>query len=111
SVMHFAAYASVGDSVANPRAYYVNNITNGLKLLDAMRGANCQKLIFSSSAATYGEPKEIPIPEDHPKRPTNPYGHSKLMFEYILQDYERAYDLRSISLRYFNAAGADPEGE
>ncbi|MCL6518207.1 MAG: UDP-glucose 4-epimerase GalE [Armatimonadetes bacterium] len=111
AVMHFAAYASVGDSVANPDKYFRNNIGNGLNLLDAMRKHGVKKFIFSSSAATYGEPKHIPIEEDHPQNPTNPYGESKLMFEKILKWYDVAYGIKSISLRYFNAAGADPDGK
>lgn len=111
AVMHFAAYASVGDSVANPDKYFRNNIGNGLNLLDAMRKHGVKKFIFSSSAATYGEPKHIPIEEDHPQNPANPYGESKLMFEKILKWYDVAYGIKSISLRYFNAAGADPDGK
>ena len=111
SVMHFAAYASVGDSVKEPAKYYKNNVSNTLILLDEMMRRGIERLVFSSSAATYGEPERIPIPEDHPKNPTNPYGRSKLMIEDILRDYDTAYGLKSVSLRYFNAAGADPEGE
>lgn len=110
AVMHFAAYASVPDSVANPDKYYRNNVCNGLNLLDVMRRYGVRQIIFSSSAATYGEPSVIPIPEDHPKNPTNPYGDSKLMFESILKWYDAAYGIKSMSLRYFNAAGADPGG-
>ncbi len=111
AVMHFAAYASVGDSVANPDKYFRNNIGNGLNLLEAMRKHGVKKFIFSSSASTYGEPLHIPIEEDHPQKPTNPYGESKLMFEKILKWYDIAYGIKSISLRYFNAAGADPDGK
>jgi len=111
AVMHFAAYASVGDSVENPDKYYRNNICGGLNLLDAMRKHGVTKLIFSSSAAVYGEPHQVPIEETHPQSPTNPYGDSKRMFEDILKWYDLAYGLRSISLRYFNAAGADADGK
>lgn len=109
AVVHFAAYASVGDSVANPSKYFANNIEGGLNLLDAMRKHGVNKIIFSSSAATYGEPIGIPIEETHPQNPTNPYGESKLMFEKILKWYDVAYGIKSVSLRYFNAAGADPD--
>lgn len=110
-VMHFAAYASVGDSVRNPAAYYENNVVGCFTLLEAMRAHGVKQMIFSSSAAVYGEPKEIPISEDHPKQPTNPYGETKLAMEKMLHWYDIAYGIRSISLRYFNAAGADPEGQ
>jgi UDP-glucose 4-epimerase len=110
SVMHFAAFAAVGESVADPKKYYVNNISNSLAMLDVMLEFDVKMMIFSSSAATFGEPTIIPIPEDHPKDPTNPYGRSKLMLEEILKEYEHAYGLRSVSLRYFNASGADPSG-
>ncbi len=110
AVMHFAAYAAVGESVLNPFKYYENNVSRTLILLDEMVKAGIKLLVFSSSAATYGEPNQIPIPEDHPKNPTNPYGRSKLIIEDILRDYDTAYGLKSISLRYFNASGADPEG-
>jgi UDP-glucose 4-epimerase len=109
AVVHFAAYASVGDSVANPSKYFVNNVEGGLNLLDVMRNHGVNKIIFSSSAATYGEPVHVPIEETHPQNPTNPYGESKLMFEKILKWYDVAYGIKSVSLRYFNAAGADPE--
>ncbi len=110
AVMHFGAYASVGDSVADPARYYENNIGGGLMILRAMVDANVRHMIFSSSAATYGEPQILPIPEDHPQKTTNPYGETKLMYERILRDYDHAYGLKSVSLRYFNAAGADPDG-
>lgn len=110
-VMHFAAYAAVGDSVANPARYYENNVTGCLTLLESMRANNVDKLVFSSSAATYGEPQIIPIPDDHPQNPTNPYGETKLVMERMLKWYDIAYGIRSVSLRYFNAAGADPDGE
>ncbi|MGD1020851.1 MAG: UDP-glucose 4-epimerase GalE [Verrucomicrobiia bacterium] len=109
-VMHFAAYASVGDSVRNPATYYENNVAGCYTLLEAMRARNIDRMIFSSSAAVYGEPKEIPIPEHHQKVPTNPYGETKRVMENMLQWYDVAYGMRSISLRYFNAAGADPDG-
>jgi UDP-glucose 4-epimerase len=108
--MHFASFIQVSESVQEPEKYYQNNIVNGLNLLAAMRKSNVKTLIFSSSAAVYGEPQSIPIDVDHPKNPLNPYGRSKWIFEQILQDYDRAYGLKSISLRYFNAAGADPGG-
>jgi len=110
AVIHFAAYASVGDSVADPAKYFNNNICGGLNLVNAMRAHGVDKIIFSSSAATYGEPLHIPIEESHPQNPTNPYGETKLIFERILKWYDIAYGIRSVSLRYFNAAGADPEG-
>jgi UDP-glucose 4-epimerase len=110
SVMHFAAFAAVGESVENPQKYYLNNISNSLAMLQVMLEFDVKMMIFSSSAATFGEPRIVPIPEDHPKDPTNPYGRSKLMLEHILKEYEHAYGLRSISLRYFNASGADPSG-
>ena len=109
AVIHFAAFASVGDSVANPNKYFRNNITGGLNLVEAMRTHDVNKIIFSSSAATYGEPHHVPIEEDHPQHPTNPYGETKLMFEKILKWYDVAYGTKSVSLRYFNASGADPE--
>jgi UDP-glucose 4-epimerase len=110
AVMHFGAYASVGDSVADPAKYYENNIAGGLVILRSMLDHGVKHLIFSSSAATYGEPRIIPIPEDHPQEPTNPYGETKLMYEKILRDYDHAYGLKSVSLRYFNAAGATRKG-
>lgn len=110
SVMHFAALADVGDSVANPHQYYATNVTGSLNLLQAMLENDVKTLIFSSSAAVFGEPEVVPIPEDHPKNPTNPYGRSKLIFEQILAECETAYGMSSVSLRYFNASGADPSG-
>ncbi|NTW49166.1 MAG: UDP-glucose 4-epimerase GalE [Chlorobiales bacterium] len=110
AVMHFAAYAYVGESVQNPGKYYRNNVACTLNLLDAMVAHGVKQFIFSSTCATYGEPEEIPITETHPQRPINPYGQSKLMVEQILKDYDHAYGLRSVRLRYFNAAGADPDG-
>lgn len=106
-VVHFAALASVPDSVKNPADYYENNVIGGLNLLQAMKKNKVNKIIFSSSAAVYGEPKTSIIKENHPKLPTNPYGYTKLIFENFLSDYYKAYDLNSISFRYFCAAGAD----
>lgn len=109
-VLHFAASSLVGESMGNPGKYWRNNLVQTLELLDAMRAHGVGQFIFSSTAATYGNPVKVPIPEDHPTRPINPYGHSKLAVEYALQDYAQAHGLRSISLRYFNAAGAHPDG-
>lgn len=111
AVMHFAAFAYVGESVTDPGKYYENNVAATISLLDAMRKHNVMKFIFSSTCATYGEPVEIPITETHPQNPINPYGRTKLMVEQILDDYQMAYGLNSIALRYFNAAGADPDGK
>ena len=108
AIMHFAAFIQVGESVADPAKYYHNNLQNTLNLLNTALKYNVKKFIFSSSAAVYGEPQYTPIDVDHLKKPLNPYGRSKLMVEKILGDYDKAYDFRSISLRYFNAAGADP---
>lgn len=110
-VMHFAAYAYVGESVTDPEKYYFNNVAATLNLLKVMREFGVDKFIFSSTCATYGVPTQIPIPETHPQAPINPYGASKLMVERVLADYGRAYDLKSICFRYFNAAGADPDGD
>ncbi|MCX7750023.1 MAG: UDP-glucose 4-epimerase GalE [Candidatus Bipolaricaulota bacterium] len=111
AVIHFAAHTSVPESVANPGKYYWNNVVCTLNLLDAMVEAGVGRIVFSSSAAVYGNPQKIPIPEDHPKEPTNPYGRTKLVVEGILRDYGIAHGLRHVSLRYFNAAGSDPDGE
>jgi len=111
AVMHFAAYAYVGESVTDPAKYWQNNLAAPLVLLDQMRAHGVDAFIFSSTCATYGEPDAIPIAEDHPQRPINPYGRSKLALEQVLADYSRAYGLRSIVFRYFNAAGADPDGD
>ena len=111
AVIHFAAYAYVGESVTDPGKYYRNNIAGTLSLLDAMRAAKVDRLVFSSTCATYGVPDSESIDEDLPQRPVNPYGHSKHMIEQILRDFGHAYGLRSIALRYFNAAGTDPAGE
>jgi UDP-glucose 4-epimerase len=110
-VMHFAAFALVGESVQRPLAYYRNNTARTVELLDAMRQAKVDRFIFSSTAATYGEPQYLPIDEDHPTVPTNPYGRSKRFLEQVLDDCEVAWGLRSMRLRYFNAAGAHPSGE
>ncbi len=111
AVMHFAAFAYVGESVEHPGKYYRNNVAGSLTLLEAMRDHGVDKFIFSSTCATYGVPTVVPIPENHPQAPINPYGASKLMIEQMLRDFDTAHGLRSISLRYFNAAGADPAGE
>lgn len=111
AVIHFAAFAYVGESVSDPYRYYRNNVVGTLGLLEAMRQSNIDKIIFSSTCATYGIPDGNTIPESQAQKPINPYGHSKLMVEQILRDYDSAYDMRSIALRYFNAAGADLDGE
>ncbi|CBV42282.1 UDP-glucose 4-epimerase GalE [Halomonas elongata] len=110
-VMHFAANSLVGESVTEPSKYYRNNVGNTLGLLDVMVRHDVRHFIFSSTAATFGEPERSPIDERHPQAPINPYGASKLMVEQVLSDYAHAYGLNSVSLRYFNACGADPEGE
>ena len=110
-VMHFAAFAQVGESVREPLAYYRNNTARTVELLDAMKRAGVHRFIFSSTAATYGEPVYLPIDEDHPTVPTNPYGRTKRFVEHVLDDCEQAWGLRSVRLRYFNAAGAHPSGE
>ncbi len=111
SVMHFAAHAYVGESVTNPRKYFRNNVEGGLVLLNACVDCGVRRIIFSSTCAVYGVPAKVPIPEDTPRQPVNPYGVSKLFFEQALDAYDRAYGLRFTSLRYFNAAGADESGE
>lgn len=111
AVMHFASFIQVGESVQQPDKYYRNNLSYTLGLLDAMRAHGVKKLIFSSTAATFGEPLYTPIDEQHPQKPINPYGRTKLMVEQALDDYDRAYGFKSVCLRYFNAAGADPEGQ
>jgi UDP-glucose-4-epimerase GalE len=111
AVIHFAAYAYVGESVTNPRKYFRNNLVNTLNLLDAMVDNGVRDIVFSSTCAVYGEPRAVPIAEDHPRNPVSPYGESKLAVEKVLHWYQRAYGLRYAALRYFNAAGADPEGE
>lgn len=110
AVLHFAAFAYVGESMSEPLAYYRNNVGGTVTLLEAMRDHGVGRLVFSSTCATYGVPRELPIPESHPQEPINPYGRSKLMVERILADVDAAHGLRSIALRYFNAAGADPDG-
>jgi UDP-glucose 4-epimerase len=108
-VMHFAALAYVGESVNVPELYYQNNVVGALNLLQAMRKHGCDSIVFSSTCSTYGEPTRVPIPENHAQAPINPYGRTKLMIEQALADYAHAYGMRSISLRYFNAAGCDPK--
>ncbi len=110
AVLHFAAYAYVGESVKDPGKYYRNNVAGTVALLDSMVTAGVRTFVFSSTCATYGTPERVPITEDTPQNPINPYGRSKLMVEQVLRDFETAYGLRSVPLRYFNAAGADPQG-
>ena len=109
SVIHFAAFSQVGESVKNPEKYYVNNVCGTVNLLSAMLENNVKKIVFSSTAATYGEPVYVPIDEKHPQNPINPYGQTKLMIEKIMDDYDKAYGLKSVRLRYFNVAGADKQ--
>ena len=111
TVMHFASYIEVGESVRNPLKYYQNNLINSVNLLNCMIKNNVKKIVFSSSAAVYGIPNKIPITESESSKPINPYGYCKSIFENILKDYNKSYGLNFISLRYFNAAGADPSGE
>jgi UDP-glucose-4-epimerase GalE len=111
AVMHFAAFLDVGESVREPIRYYANNVVGALRVLEAMAAESVRYFVFSSTCATYGEPCETPIVETHPQRPINSYGETKLAVERALPHFERAYDLRWVSLRYFNAAGADPGGE
>ena len=111
AVMHFAAFAYVGESINNPGKYYLNNVSAPISLLESMKANNINNFIFSSTCATYGEPLEIPITENHPQVPANPYGRTKFILEQILKDYQMAYGINYVSLRYFNAAGADPDGE
>lgn len=111
AIMHFAAHAYVGESVTNPRKYFRNNVEGGLSLLNAALDAGVKKIIFSSTCAVYGEPAKVPIEENIPRQPVNPYGVTKLFFEQALEAYDRAYGFRFASLRYFNAAGADDSGE
>lgn len=110
AVMHFASFIQVGESVRDPAKYYANNVANTITLLNAMVRAGVGAMVFSSSAAIFGDPETCPVAEDHPVNPVNPYGLSKWVVERMLADYERAYGLRSACLRYFNAAGADPAG-
>lgn len=111
AVLHFAAFIEAGASMIDPGAFYRNNVAGTLTLLEALRDHNIERLVFSSTAAVYGIPRENPIPEAHPTEPVNVYGATKLMVETMLEDFARAHGLRSMVLRYFNAAGADPEGE
>jgi UDP-glucose 4-epimerase len=111
AVMHFAASAYVGESVLDPGKYCTNNVANTVNLLETMREFSCRPLVFSSTCSIYGTPSRVPITEDLPQNPINPYGRSKLMIEWMLADYSQAYGMTYAALRYFNAAGADPEGE
>jgi UDP-glucose-4-epimerase GalE len=111
AVMHFAAWLAVADSVRDPAGYYRNNVTGTLGTLEAMAAEGCKAFVFSSTCAVYGEPVETPLRESHPTNPINAYGQTKLAIEHALPHFERAYGIRSIRLRYFNAAGADPDGE
>ncbi|MBJ7898335.1 MAG: UDP-glucose 4-epimerase GalE [Cyanobacteria bacterium RI_101] len=111
AVMHFAAFIAVGESVQNPALYYRNNVAGTLSLLEAMLKAGIKKFVFSSTCAVYGPPQFIPMTEEHPINPLSPYAASKRMAEQILEDFDRAYGLKSVIFRYFNAAGADPEGQ
>jgi UDP-glucose-4-epimerase GalE len=111
AVLHFAALAYVGESVEQPRRYYENNVANTLGLLRVMLQHDVKAFIFSSTCAVYGDPKKLPLTEDHPYNPVNPYGMTKLIVERVLADYDRAYGMKHVNLRYFNAAGADPDGE
>lgn len=110
AVMHFAAHAYVGESVTNPRKYFQNNVTGALALLNAVMESRVRKFIFSSTCAVYGNPVKVPITEDNPRQPVNPYGATKLAFEMALEAYSRAYGFKYVSFRYFNAAGADESG-
>ena len=109
AVIHFAAFSQVGESVKDPQKYYINNVCGTINLLKTMLDNDVKKIVFSSTAATYGEPQYIPIDENHPQNPINPYGQTKLIIEKIMDDYDKAYGLRSVRLRYFNVAGADSE--
>jgi UDP-glucose-4-epimerase GalE len=111
AVLHFAAHAYVGESITHPRKYFHNNVVRTLDMLNTLVDCSVKQVIFSSSCATYGDPQHIPIAESHPQKPVNPYGESKLMIERILHWYDNAYGLKAACLRYFNAAGADPDGE
>lgn len=110
AVIHFAAFSQVAESMRDPAKYYRNNVGGTLNLLDSMIAHDVKKIVFSSTAATYGEPNYVPIDENHPQKPINPYGRSKLMIENIMDDYDMAYGLRSVRLRYFNVVGADSDG-
>ena len=109
--MHFAAFAAVGESVADPAKYYQNNVVASLTLLEAMRAAGVKRIVFSSTTATYGVPEHVPITEEEPQQPINPYGFAKLVIEQALADYAQAYGFGYAALRYFNAAGASPDGD
>ena len=109
-IIHFAAFSQVAESMINPSKYYRNNLCGTMNLLDSMRKHDIRTIVFSSTAATYGEPKYVPIDESHPQEPINPYGRTKLDIEYMMDDYDRAYGIKSVRLRYFNVAGADSEG-
>jgi UDP-glucose-4-epimerase GalE len=111
AVMHFAAWLSVADSVRDPLGYYRNNLVGALGTLEAMAAEGCRLFVFSSTCAVYGEPREVPLRETHTPQPINAYGQTKLAVEHALPHFERAYGMRAVCLRYFNAAGADPEGE
>src|SRR5687767_12090086 len=111
SVMHFAALLLIADSVRDPSRYYQNNVVGTLATLESMATEGCRQFVFSSTCAVYGDPTEIPIRETHPTGPINAYGQTKLAIEQALPHFERAYGIRSVRLRYFNAAGADPDGE
>lgn len=111
AVVHFAGSIEAGESMTDPKRFFDNNLANGLNLLEAMFKHDVKKIIFSSTAAVYGEPEKMPIEESDPKNPTNVYGLTKLMFEQVLEAYDRAYGIKSVCLRYFNAVGADPSGE
>lgn len=111
AALHFAGYAYVRESIDEPEKYYWNNLAGSIGLLEALRESGVSRLVFSSTCATFGAPDSVPITEDHPQRPITPYGASKLMVERVLADYGRTYGLRSVSLRYFNAAGADPDAQ
>lgn len=111
AVVHFAAYAYVGESVIDPQKYYINNVVGTINLLESMLKYKVTQIVFSSTCATYGSPEYTPIDEDHPQNPINPYGQSKLMIEKILDDYYKAYGLKYIALRYFNAAGCSIDGQ
>jgi UDP-glucose-4-epimerase GalE len=111
AVLHFAAFALVGESVQRPELYYRNNLVGSLNLLQAMVASQVSKLVFSSTCAVYGNPQTPTLSEEHPKNPVNPYGQSKLMVEQIIDDFRRAYGLQACCLRYFNASGCDPEGQ
>lgn len=110
-VAHFAALAYVGESMTEPAIYYENNIAGTLALLGSMRAAGCHRILFSSTCASYGIPQDVPIGESHPQSPINPYGWTKMIIERMLEHYGMAYGMASVSLRYFNAAGCDPDGE